>query len=121
MLAAPLCCGEISTELPSCWGPLSCNRIVSLRVQILLPMCFRLCKNKCIGWIQPYYTCSGFWLHTILSFIYYNSCATPCFYCTQSRDSDLLRAGRSGDRIPVGARFSTPVQVGPGPPPQPPV
>ena len=29
--------------------------------------------------------------------------------------SDSLRAGRSGDRIPVGARFSTPVQTGSGP------
>ena len=28
--------------------------------------------------------------------------------------SDLLRAGQSRDRIPVGARFSTPVQTGPG-------
>ena len=28
--------------------------------------------------------------------------------------SDSLRAGRFGDRIPVRARFSTPVQTGPG-------
>ena len=31
-----------------------------------------------------------------------------------SRYSDSLRAGRSGDRIPVVARFSAPVQTGPG-------
>jgi hypothetical protein len=30
------------------------------------------------------------------------------------RYSDLLRAGRSGDRIPVEARFSAPVQTGRG-------
>ena len=28
--------------------------------------------------------------------------------------SDSLRVGRSGDRIPVGARFSAPVQTCPG-------
>jgi hypothetical protein len=31
-----------------------------------------------------------------------------------SVDTARLRAGRSGDRIPVGARFFTHVQIGPG-------
>jgi hypothetical protein len=33
-------------------------------------------------------------------------------YLSQYRD--LLWAGRSGDQIPVGARFSSPVHTGPG-------
>jgi len=36
------------------------------------------------------------------------------FYLREDRHSDWLRAGRSRDRIPVRARFSAPVQTGPG-------
>ena len=35
-------------------------------------------------------------------------------YCQFTLDSDSLRAGRSGYRIPAGGRFSAPVQTGPG-------
>jgi len=35
-------------------------------------------------------------------------------YEKRSQYSDWLRAGRSGDRISVGARFSSPVQTGRG-------
>ena len=34
--------------------------------------------------------------------------------CVCGPGSDWLRAGRSGDRIAVGARFSAPVQTDPG-------
>ena len=35
------------------------------------------------------------------------------FYTRYSTYGTPLRAGRSGDRIPVGARYSAPVQIGP--------
>jgi len=35
-------------------------------------------------------------------------------YSEASHSDESLRAGRSGDRIPVGARYSATVQTGPG-------
>jgi hypothetical protein len=62
---------------------------------------------------------------TTLSRPHYYCCCCCCNYTNniqrrgprmRSQYSDSLRDGRSGDRIPVGARFSAPVQIGPGEP-----
>jgi len=37
-----------------------------------------------------------------------------CFLYMVRKYSDWIGAGRSGDRIPVGSRFSVPVQTDPG-------
>ena len=45
---------------------------------------------------------------------YYRAYSTDCGSRYLSRYSDWVRAARSGNRIPVGATFSAPVQTGPG-------
>ena len=49
-----------------------------------------------------------------ISKIYVNQPTTWVVGRVAIQYSDWLRTGRSGDRIPVEARFSTPVQTGPG-------
>jgi len=45
----------------------------------------------------------------------FHRCSTKIFrYMLLLPEDDSLRTGRSGDRIPVRTRFSTPVQTGPG-------